>query len=363
MKLYPFKSGLLPVKKIRQALDILTMNYQELAGYIKEQVYLTQTANNKKDKLYCKTQRKITKREYIKYWDQYVNFEDDFYDYKYDWYMNREFLKEYLLFQLHTAILSESEIQIGEYIINNIDDNGYLMENIREVSRYNKTNIRKVKKVLDIIQTFDPPGICARNLKECLLIQLKQGGNIDVEITNAVKKHLTDIAYLKVEELASKLKISVVKAKSILNTVKKLEPKPGRYFYNDDRTKYVIPDVIVKIKNTNFEVDVNDREIPFPDINDNLINSQNYSFLWLIICIENRKHILEMITEYILQKNEEFFSSGEKKIYPVSLENAEKDLGISKSIINRTICDKYLECKWGIYRIKSFFGNGLAINC
>lgn len=278
-------------------------------------------------------------------------------------------LREHLLLQLHTSELDENQVYIGEYLIDNIDENGYLTIDLSEAARYFNVSISKVNKVLEHMQTFDPPGICARNLKECLLIQLKQINNTDKNIVNIVNNHLDALAAGKFDEVVEKTGLNKKVVGDIFNYIKTLEPKPGREFYDSYDIKYIIPDIIVNKLENKFEVQVNDDSIPFVGINEyylkileadvssevkKFIKSRIDNAKWLIKCLEQRKDIVKKIAECIVRKQFKFFEKGEKFISPVTIKEIAEEIEMHESMVGSAINGKYVQCVWGVFEMKFF---------
>ncbi len=313
-----------------------------------------------------------SKKEYFALWAYYTGTEEsDEADNEYlgNNFKNNKFLRDYLSFQLHTSILNKNEMLIGEYIIDNIDKNGYLTVNLNEISDLFSTPEEEIEKILYIIHTFDPPGIGARNLKECLLIQLSQSEISDQDVIKAVSEHLDDFAFRITDDISKVMEIDSKRVCEIKKIIKGLEPKPGRAFYNDE-IKYVIPDVFVKKLGGKIMPVINKDSLPILVTNSysdrsklykkgtpiiHYINEYEEKLLWLSKCIEQRKSILLKISRYIIDSSKMFFEHGKKPFNRIPIQSAQKDLEISSSIIKRIAHNKYIKCRWGIYEIKNFF--------
>ncbi|HHV59919.1 MAG TPA: hypothetical protein GXX49_06465 [Clostridiaceae bacterium] len=356
--------------KLRQALDILTMNSHELISYIEDQLkkYLVSEffISNEANSINIRGQRNKYNPAGLRKEIEDFNEESEAQLPKY--FHNGKFLRDYLYFQLHTSMLNKKEMLIGEYIIDNIDENGYLTTNLEKISVLFQIPVDRVEKVLFVIHTFDPPGICARNLEECLLIQLNQNGIHDSDVQKAIKYHLDDFAWLDAEEISKKMGISQSRVEEILKIIKGLEPKPGRAFFNNNEINYIIPDILIEKSDKKFKVRLNRDSLPSVDINylrnkmnDSVqmlrISAKDYedSILWLAKCIENRVKILMKITHYIVKNSQDFFLYGKNHFTRISIDKAEKDLKIKRSIIKRVVKNKYLKCSFGIYEISKFF--------
>src|SRR5680860_407782 len=176
----------------------------------------------------------------------------------------KESLQDYLLVQLGTAASSDIDYKIGEYIIGNIDDNGYLTVGLDDISLDLNIIKDKIKKILSLIQSFDPPGVGARSLEECLLLQAKFLSINDVRIEKIIKNSLQDLARKSYLKIAKDLQISVSEVQSLADVIKKsFDPKPGRRVGNSKEIKYILPDLVIMRKmGGGYRVILNDNYLP-----------------------------------------------------------------------------------------------------
>ncbi len=367
--------------QVKQALEILKMNCQELFEYVEEQLEINPALEVAEDDGLSgqedysaeagedEWEENIAGKEELKTQD--ADALEDISDFTVDRSSVRLSLKEHLMFQLNTTSeLSEKFKAIGEYIIDNIDENGYLTAELPEIAFYFNLPVKKVKRILEFLQTFDPPGICARNLKECLLIQLKQIGGIDENVYRMVELYLDNLADNKIDDVAKNTGLSVKKVTEIFEFIKTLEPKPGREFYSDNHIKYITPDCSVKKIKNRFEVLINEEAFPVlnisgyyrkvvnEDINieaKKFIQSRINSGLWLIKCIEQRKSTIRSVAECIVSKQIEFFEKGRNYIKPLIMKKVAEEINMHESTVSRTVNSKYLQCVWGVFELRYFF--------
>ncbi|GAG20835.1 unnamed protein product, partial [marine sediment metagenome] len=181
----------------------------------------------------------------------------------------RESLQDYLLIQLVTAVSSDIDYKIGEYLIGNIDDNGYLTIGLDDISLDLNIKRDKIEKILSLVQNFDPPGVGARNLQECLLIQIEYLDISDIKIEKIIKYHLRDLAGKSFKKIAKDLKISISEVQSLADVIKKsFDPKPGRRVGNFKEVKYILPDLVIMRKiEGGYRVILNDNYLPQIKIN------------------------------------------------------------------------------------------------
>lgn len=365
--------------RLKQAFDILKMTSKELFSYVQEQLDENPVLELNND-LYSGEEdpieiSKFSRRENDVEKEDINEIDNEDY-YNTNDTMLKEVpsnlsLKEYVLFQLYASDIEKELIPIGEFIAGNIDENGYLVVGLSEAARYFNISIRKIKQVLRRMQTFEPSGVCARNLKECLLIQIKQMSNIDKDIVrNVVEGYLENLAWDDIAEVARCTGMSTQRVKEILSIIKTLEPKPGREFYSSGEISYILSDAVVKRIKDKFIVLIN--ESAFPDLNISdyynkimlkdvkkdtkaFIQDNINSAKWLIKCIEKRKITIKDMVELIISRQKEFFEKGKKHLKKIRLEDAGKELNIHESILRDALNGKYLQCQWGSCELKEFF--------
>jgi len=283
-------------------------------------------------------------------------------------------LAEHLLKQLHMLTASGHDRKIGELIIGNIDDDGYLRSSLKEIAGSGQTKVSKVEKVLSLIQTFNPIGVGARDLRECLLLQLKTKGKENSLAGQIIDKHLPPLEKKRYKYIAKKLKVSIEKIKEAMKEIAQLEPKPGRSF-NTERTIRLIPDAILKKDKQGYAVIFNDWELPRINLNDKykqMIKQTNTpqdtkeylkerlkSAQTLIDAVRKHKETIQAVTEEIVSLQQDFLDNGEAGFKPMTLEQIAKIIGKHKSTIARAVTNKYLQTPWGILELRSFLNSGI----
>jgi len=283
-------------------------------------------------------------------------------------------LAEHLLKQLHMLTASGHDRKIGELIIGNIDDDGYLRSSLKEIAGSGQTKVSKVEKVLSLIQTFNPIGVGARDLRECLLLQLKTKGKENSLAGQIIDKHLPPLEKKRYKYIAKKLKVSIEKIKEAMKEIAQLEPKPGRSF-NTERTIRLIPDAILKKDKQGYAVIFNDWELPRINLNDKykqMIKQTNTpqdtkeylkerlkSAQTLIDAVRKHKETIQAVTEEIVSLQKDFLDNGEAGFKPMTLEQIAKIIGKHKSTIARAVTNKYLQTPWGILELRSFLNSGI----
>ena len=283
-------------------------------------------------------------------------------------------LSDHLLNQLHLFVNSDEERKIGEVIIANIDDNGYLKSSIEEIVNFTLVTPQEVEKVLSLVQTFDPIGVGARDLRECLLLQIKAKGEENSLTGQIIDKYLPNLEKKRFEFIAKKLKVSPERIKEAIKEIAHLEPKPGRSF-NTERAVRLIPDAIVKRNNDKYEVILNDWELPRLSLSPKYkrmlkqedITEDTKEYLgekvkqakFLINALNKRKETVQKVTEAIVYIQKDFLDNGMQNLKPMTLSQIANLVGKHKSTVSRTVNNKYLQTPDGIFELRHFLNSGV----
>lgn len=287
-------------------------------------------------------------------------------------------LNEYLLLQFHVLSedLTETENLIGEYLIDCIDDNGYLLIDMDYICDILGVTQDVVEKLIRIIQQFDPAGVGARDIKECLLIQLRQEGYDDEEYENLVNNYLTDLAENQFKRVSQETGISTSELAEFKELIKTLEPKPGRQFTNFDGVKYIIPDGSIEWVDNELVVQINDISAPRLQINSfyqGMLKTRNEnedtkkyiekkldSAAFLIKSIEQRRDTIRKVIEAIAHYQENFFREGVEDLKPLTLKAIADMIEVHESTVSRAIRGKYVQTPKGTFSLKFFFKRGFS---
>jgi RNA polymerase sigma-54 factor len=283
-------------------------------------------------------------------------------------------LKDYLIEQLNMISLDSAEYRIADYIIQNINSNGYLDSTVVEMASQLQVSEEEVEAVLTVIQSFEPYGVGARSLKECLLIQVRD--EKDFLIKRVISDHLEDIASNKIASIAKDLDITIQKAQEYVDFIKCLEPKPGRTFRGDgDDTRYITPDASIEEIDGEYVIFINDVTGPRLNINQyyksllkdggdvettEFLQEKLNSAMWLIKSIEQRRQTLYKVVESILKFQKEFLIHGDKRLVPLTLKDVAEDIEMHESTISRATSGKYVQTPRGVFELKYFFTTGLS---
>jgi len=282
-------------------------------------------------------------------------------------------LADHLRQQLRLATEGPEALTIGEAIIGNLDDDGFLRATVEEIAAATGALPERVEEVLALVQTFDPAGVAARDLRECLLIQLRGQAEPDPLAIDIVEHHFADLERCRYPEIARALRMDVERVMEAVDEIARLEPKPGRRFHPSD-TRYVVPDVSVIKSGDGYAIVLNEDGLPRLRINayyrDVLrgggdearayIESKLRSALWLIKSVYQRQRTLYRVTESIVRFQREFLDNGLAHLRPLILRDVAEDIGMHESTVSRVTTNKYVETPQGLFELKFFFHTGIS---
>ena len=287
----------------------------------------------------------------------------------------KESLQEHLLWQLLMTSPTTEEEKIGSLIVGNLNKDGYLDFPIENLVETSGSTTDKVNQVLSLMQTFDPIGVGARNLSECLLIQAKHFNLNDTIVTEIITNHLNHLENKNYKAIAKALKTGVEDIISAVNVIKSLDPKPGQQF-SDEEPQYINPDIFVyKFKNE-FVIVLNDDGMPKLRVNSfyknalknaikvpsdakDYVQEKMRSAAWLIRSIHQRQKTIYKVMESILKFQKDFFENGIPFLKPMVLRNVAEDIGMHESTISRVTTNKYADTPQGILELKFFFNSSI----
>lgn len=337
-------------------------------------------AQHKHDKKEKENEKEIDWKEYFQFQGKSYSecgFEnDDAAELSYENFVTYSYtLKDHLISQLRVSQISKKVRGICEYIIESLDENGYLTITQEDLAAILYVDIEAVKEALSVIQTFEPYGVGASNLKECLLIQLKNKDILDEKLEAIILNHLDDIASNRISNISKKLSVSIEEAQKYSDIIKSLEPKPGRAFEEGTSTKYVTPDAYIEKVGNEYVVIVNDHYSSRLIINQfykkilvsedkssqasAFINNKLSSAMWLIKSLEHRKNTLYNVVKAILDYQMDFFEKGPMFLKTMTLKKIAEMVNVHESTVSRAINGKYVQTPRGIFEIKYFFKSGV----
>lgn len=286
-------------------------------------------------------------------------------------------LEDHLIFQLHLQELTPLQERIGQAIVGSIDDDGYFKGNVEEIAATVEVEPEEVEEVLSVVQGFDPPGVAARDLVECLGIQLVYLGVDDPKVVELINEHLDELARKHYEVIARRLKVSTERARQYADLVRSLSPRPGALFRTSTTTQYVLPDVVLRELDGRLTVMGNDEVIPTLRISplyrrllaggaaDNktktYVKDKLRAAVELIKSIDRRKDTLVRIAKLIVSHQREFFIEGPRALKPLTRAQVARELEMHPSTVSRALAGKYMATPFGTFEFKYFFSGGYQL--
>jgi RNA polymerase sigma-54 factor len=288
-----------------------------------------------------------------------------------------ETLYDHLVWQLKMTGISKKEEEFGEKIIQNINDDGYLHVELSELAKESGFSYEDAEEVLLKIQEFDPVGVGARDIKECLLQQVRQLNIKDGKLVSLIKNCLPDLEKRNYPALSRKLDVPIERVYELAKIVLSLEPKPGRSF-SQNEAQYIVPDIYVLKVGNEYVITLNDDGMPRLRISNyykniihdktlhikendkDYINERLRSAVAMIRSIQHRQKTIYKVTEAIVKKQLEFLEHGVSKLRPMILREIAQDVNMHESTVSRVTTNKYVYTPQGIFELKFFFNNPVS---
>ena len=285
---------------------------------------------------------------------------------------SRPGLVDHMVWQLRMNQLTELEDNIGMNIIGNLNPAGYMADvTTEELAETCDTTVEKVEEVLTLVQTFDPLGVAARNLQECLMIQARYHGEDDRVLTGIIRDHMGNLERKNYPAIARALGEPLEEIYEAVKVLAGFDPKPGR-LYSDEDPVYITPDVYIHKVGDRYFVVPNDDGLPKLKISSfyrsalscgpqarEYIQDKLRSAQWLIRSIQQRQRTIVKVAESILKFQRTFFDKGIAHLRPLILRDVAEDIGMHESTISRVTTNKYVHTPQGIFELKFFFNSGI----
>ena len=284
-------------------------------------------------------------------------------------------LIDHLLWQLHMGPFSGDEVHIGEEIIGNIDEGGYLRASLQEIAQACSVSEEAVAPVLERIQEFDPTGVAARDLRECLLIQARFLGMRGSVVERILESHLNDLETRKYKQIAKALAVDISQVLVAAKIIAGFDPRPGRV-YGTEEVQYISADIFVYKVGDEYLVMLNEEGLPNLKVNpfyaeargsgsmdsraEEYVNEKIRSAQWLIKSIQQRQRTIYKVAKSIIRFQREFLDHGIEYLRPLVLRDVADDIGMHESTISRVTTNKYMQTPQGLFELKYFFNSGLS---
>ena len=285
-------------------------------------------------------------------------------------------LSDHLIWQLSLQTDDDLAREIGSAVIGNLDEDGYLVASVDEIAAMGSWPIAEVERALRLVQGFDPIGVAARDLQECLWLQLRHVGLEGTPTEKIVTEHMRLLQNHQVPEIAKKLGLSIEEIKDHIEIIRHLDPKPGSR-YNQPQSHYVIPDVYVVKMEDQYVAVLNEEGLPQLRISptyrrllekgsQNSDETRAYvkdkfrSALWLIKSVEQRQKTIHKVANSIINFQRDFLDHGIEHLRPLVLRDVANDIGMHESTVSRVVTNKYMHTPQGVFEMKFFFHSGIS---
>ena len=375
---------LIMTPQLQQAIKLLQLSRIELQEYITSELESNPLLEGDTATVREEPQSQAEKEQLKQRWDAYLEtygqdnipFYDDDEKASLESTTSRpEGLLDHLLWQLRLNDFSLDEREVAIFIIGNIDSNGYLNMDAESLSQATGKPPEVVESALEKVQRFDPVGIAARDLKDCLKIQARALGLEGCLVWSIIESHLEDLQTKNYNKIAQELSSTVDEVAEAARIIVNMEPRPARD-YMDEPPQYIVPDVyVVKIKD-DYAVLLNEEDLPILKLNkeyQGMMKSDTMgkmakdylcdcfkSAQWLLKSIQQRQNTLCKVTESIVRFQREFFDQGITRLKPLVLRDVADDVGMHESTISRVTSNKYVHTPQGTFELKYFFNSGIS---
>jgi RNA polymerase sigma-54 factor len=313
---------------------------------------------------FSSSSRRSTESEYL---EEVASFET--------FYAAKPSLESHLSWQLHLSDFTDKEKEIGEIIIGNLSSEGHLEASVEEMAANTGYTPDEVESVLHRIQYFDPVGVAARTLQECLEVQLRFLNKDDPVIFALIRDHLEDLEQNNIQALAKKFNVTPDQIQQYFLQIQELDPRPGSSFGGGE-TIYITPDAYIYKFDDEFVIVLNDEDIPDLQISQQYMDQLNkkdgkekdylqeqmHNALWLLKSIQQRQRTLYRVLESIVRFQRDFFEHGVTHLKPLVLKEVAEDIEVHESTVSRITTHKYVSTPFGIFELKFFFNSGLGMD-
>lgn len=360
--------------QMEQSLSVLQMGTEELNQCIEEEVLSNPMLDYAKEPEKKEVRR--SQGEGIGYYSRKKTEDTDYQSYLNaiaDEKSEDTELAEYLRMQLYTKKISPRRQKIGEYLIECLEESGYLKMDMDELAKVIGLSKEELEREIRFMQTLEPCGVFARDLKECLLLQVEGEEQMQRQARLLIEKYLDEIAQNKIPQISKQTGLTTAEITKTIRYIKEeLEPVPGRGYGCANRNEYIYPDITVKEDEKGYRIILNKEKVHTLELNREYLpmlgqvhSSEENKYLKeqyqkakiLIQNIGKREETLAAVVEAIVDWQRDFFDKGKAFLKPMNLLDIAQELDVHESTVSRAVRDKYLECRWGIFELKYFFSN------
>ena len=360
--------------QMEQSLSVLQMGTEELNQCIEEEVLSNPMLDYAKEPEKKEVRR--SQGEGIGYYSRKKTEDTDYQSYLNaiaDEKSEDTELAEYLRMQLYTKKISPRRQKIGKYLIECLEESGYLKMDMDELAKGIGLSKEELEREIRFMQTLEPCGVFARDLKECLLLQVEGEEQMQRQARLLIEKYLDEIAQNKIPQISKQTGLTTAEITKTIQYIKEeLEPVPGRGYGCANRNEYIYPDITVKEDEKGYRIILNKEKVHTLELNreylpmlgqvhsseeNKYLKEQYQKAIILLRNIGKREETLAAVAEAIVDWQREFFEKGKASLKPMNLLDIAQELDDHESTVSRAVRDKYLECRWGIFELKYFFSN------
>ncbi|WP_031516679.1 RNA polymerase factor sigma-54 [Desulfofalx alkaliphila] len=374
--------------ELRQAIAVLQMASFELTQFVEQQLQENPLLEKAEDRLEQAAEDPGEDRYDID-WQEYFNDSSDLgysgdrghsgNEYGFESFVTKApSLSEHLNFQLTISRCPKEIVPLVEYLIGNVNSQGYLKTSLEDAARVLNVPPAQVEKALKVLHSMEPAGVGARTLEECLLLQVRYLGLDNPLIEKLIKDHLNDLAQGKLNKIANRLGVTVKEIQRLADQLRTLDPKPGRCFSSDDDIRYIVPDVVVERVDKEYIILVNDVTTPRLRISNSYravmrqvgnslkgdekkyIEAKMNAAVWLIRSIEQRRMTIYKVANALVELQREFLDHGVKHLKPLNLKDVADRVGLHESTVSRATSNKYMQTPQGVFSMKYFFSTAIS---
>ncbi len=282
-------------------------------------------------------------------------------------------LADHLVDQLRLATSEPAALRVGEAIIGNLDEDGYLRAELSEIAEGTGSSLATVEAALRLVQGFDPRGVAARSVQECLLLQVTADPEPDPVTVEILEHYFEDLGRRRYAEIARAMRLPPDRIMESVEEIQGLEPKPGRRFGGND-SRYIVPDVTIQKVGNDYIILLNEEGIPRLRVNSlyrsllrrsgdeakQYVEQKIRSAVWLIKSVEQRQRTLRRVAQSLVNFQREFLDKGLSHLRPLALRDVGDDINMHESTISRVTTNKYVQTPQGLFELKFFFHSGIA---
>ncbi len=362
--------------ELRQSISILQYSLPDLLQFLHEKAMENPLLEVEDPEHWQQTVERKNGQQESWIDDRYHGFprsETETYTNPIDLYVHQDHsLNTYLIEQCGYLSLSQKKRKLLEFMIGNVDEDGYLTTIYEDSKELTGCTRSEWHEALCTLQQFDPLGVGARSIEECLQLQVRQSEWRESKIESLIEHHLHDLARHRIVKIAKALNVTSQDVQQMAEFIRTLNPRPGALFHKDE-TKYVVPDVIVEpLQGREFMIQVNDRVLPQIQMNPvyrhleydqdakAYLEEMKQQYEWIVSSVKQRHRTILNVAQIIVDAQRDFFLSGQTAdLKPLTLKQVSERLDVHESTVSRATNQKYVQTVWGVYELKTFFSTRL----